>query len=371
MLIETAWGIKLRHYRYESTIVIQQRWFVASVPMAVETEQIQRKNVPLVKEIEGALVAPCLTVPTVSNDLAGNVQRPATRLPQVPLETPVLLFFQDQAEDHAFIRGTTITVGPSGAHLSVSGEVAVGQSVLLFNSKTHAEIACQIRDVNTDANGERRVDLEFPVDSPSFWGIVERPIESKRSLKWYFISAACFLGLAAVWFSTLDRTRAEVKTSWIPGSQSVATDDVSLIPGSDTARLAVASDFDSDAVSWLRGSGQLVSGRIPGNYSGASESAAYILIGKQNQRRAVILATGESRYDAEYPAIALAARIPKELIQKIQWADASPPDASGDGLLIVRNAGDPASAIVIFLWGAGIASGHPADYRQIPFSELH
>ena len=336
--------------------------------MALEFGQIERENLPLAKATTAALVEPC---PTISNALPPNVQRPDPKPPQVPWETPVLLFFQDDAEDNFFLRGTTITVGPAGALLSVSGAVTVGQSVLLINSQTNAEVPCRIQSVETGAGGEQRVGVEFPANSPDFRGIVESPPESTRSLKWYVISAALFLGLAILWISTLDRTRATVNASWIPAAKSLAAEDASLIPGSDSSRLAVASDFDTDAASWLRGFGQQVSGRIPGDYSGVGESSAYILIGKQNQRRVVILASGECRYDAEYPAVAFAARIPKELISKIKWDDASPPDAGGDGLLIVRAADSPSSSVVLFLWGNRVVSGHPIDYRQIPFSELH
>jgi hypothetical protein len=143
-----------------------------------------------------------------------------------------------------------------------------------------------------------------------------------------------------------------------------------MIPGLERSRLATVEDFDSDAVSWLRGFDQQASGKISGAYSGFSESTAYILVGRENERRVVILADGQRRYDAEYPVIALAARVPKGLIQEITWADPSPPEADGDGLLIVRAADAPASGVVLFLRRTRVVSGNPADYRQIPLRQL-
>jgi hypothetical protein len=81
------------------------------------------------------------------------------------------------------------------------------------------------------------------------------------------------------------------------------------------------------------------------------------------------MAYGQVSYNAEYPVIAAAALIPKELIQKINWADPSPPESDGDGLLIVRAADGPASGVVLFLRGTQIVSGNPTDYRQIPLRQ--
>lgn len=63
---------------------------------------------------------------------------------------------------------------------------------------------------------------------------------------------------------------------------------------------------------------------------------AYILVGQGKDRRVVILADGGLRYNAEYPVVALAARVPKEFVRNINWADPSPPQFQGDSLLVVR-----------------------------------
>jgi len=149
----------------------------------------------------------------------------------------------------------------------------------------------------------------------------------------------------------------------------VAPEDASRIPRIERTRLATVEDFDADAVSWLRDSGQQVSGKISGFYSGSKTSNAYILVGKANERRVVIFADGELRYNAEYPVIAIAACVPMELVHKINWAEASPPESDGDGLLIVRAADAPASGVMLFLRGSQVVSANPVDYREIQFGQ--
>jgi len=149
----------------------------------------------------------------------------------------------------------------------------------------------------------------------------------------------------------------------------VAPEDASRIPRIDRTRLATLEDFDPDAVSWLHDSGQQVSGKISGFYSGSKKSNAYILVGKDNERRVVILAGGQLQYNAEYPRVAIAACVPMELARKIKWADAVPPESDGDGLLLVRAADAPASGVVLFLRGSQVLSASPVDYREVRFGQ--
>ena len=83
----------------------------------------------------------------------------------------------------------------------------------------------------------------------------------------------------------------------------------------------------------------------------------------------MILANGELRYNAEYPAIAIAACVPMELVHQVKWADATPPESDGDGLLIVRAANAPASGVMLFLRGSQVVSANPVDYREIKFGQ--
>src|SRR6266851_5477269 len=63
---------------------------------------------------------------------------------------------------------------------------------------------------------------------------------------------------------------------------------------------------------------------------------------------------------------AVVARVPKQAIQKIIWAKPPPAGPEGDGLVVVRTADDPGSAVVLFLRGHEVVSGTPTGFWQIP-----
>jgi hypothetical protein len=111
-----------------------------------------------------------------------------------------------------------------------------------------------------------------------------------------------------------------------------------------------------------------VSGDIQGAFSAFGQSQAYVLVGKGANWRILILADGQLRCDAQYRNVAIVARVPKEAIQRIVWADPPPADTDGDGLLVVRTANDLGSAVVLFLRGDEVVSGTPTGYLQIPLS---
>ncbi len=144
--------------------------------------------------------------------------------------------------------------------------------------------------------------------------------------------------------------------------------EAAVIPGTFGWRLATASDFDPDAAAWVRGYGLQVSGRVNADFSGnrGSQDSAYTLMGVDGSRRLVLVAGGVDRYDVKLPYVGLIARVPKSALKSIQWVGKAPQDADGDGLLILRKAGDPASGVVLFLSGTHIVSGVPVNYQAIP-----
>jgi hypothetical protein len=196
-----------------------------------------------------------------------------------------------------------------------------------------------------------------------------KPKLSRRST--WLILLAAGVTLFAVWITLRKSSNATSVSSENVPVRGVAAEDAAKIPNFENLRLANDQDFDPGAVSWIRDAGQVVGGKIPGLYFGSIESNAYIFVAKTNERRVIIFAGGELRYNAEYPVIAIAARFPKELIEKTSWSDSSPPESSGDGLLIVRAADSPASAVVLFVRPDQVVTASPTDYRQIPYSQSH
>jgi hypothetical protein len=140
------------------------------------------------------------------------------------------------------------------------------------------------------------------------------------------------------------------------------------IPNNKGWRTATADDLDPAAVRWLRSNGQQPQGRIEGDFSGkgTGRDIAYLLVGADGSRRVVLLAENENRYDTRFPYVGLAVRLPKGIVNSIQWVGGKAPEGmDGDGVLLVRKWDDATSAVVLFLSGHGIVSASPVNYQDI------
>ncbi|HEV2112900.1 MAG TPA: hypothetical protein VGR50_02050 [Terriglobales bacterium] len=152
----------------------------------------------------------------------------------------------------------------------------------------------------------------------------------------------------------------------------VSQADLQHLPGVIGWRVATSDDFDANALAWLQGlhSGT-VSGHLEGNFTGTQRGneSAYVFIRESGQqageRRLVILDNNQVLMDAGYKALAIAAIVPKENFAATEWQDKSapaPPD--GDGVLIVRDANDPKSGVVLYASGGKLATAQPASYQS-------
>jgi hypothetical protein len=153
-----------------------------------------------------------------------------------------------------------------------------------------------------------------------------------------------------------------------PKPVGITPADASLIPGVNFWRLASSSDFDPAGVTWLGNHSVQANGRMEGNFSGTGEGrdVAYVLR-REDGFRVVMLTNGQNRYDVTYPAVAIAARIPKGSLGNVEWSGTPPEAPDGDGLLLVLEAGNPASAVVVFIKGDRITSAAPLNYQNISF----
>lgn len=325
-----------------------------------------------------------------------------------------------------FTRGKTVDVSAHGALLDVTMPVDIGQTLRLVNLRTKREIECHVlRFAKRYPEGGGQIAVEFAGMSRHFWDIPSPPadwdpnwapnatpqrphptvpaaqplprgsadaspnvtpgerspsksnvpsavaavknlLKNPRLLKWAVLALVSSTVLFILW-AAIQGSKDANSTNAFPAG--VAPEDASRIPRIERTRLATLEDFDPDAISWLRSSGLEATGKIPGFYSGSKKSNAYILVGKANERQVVILAGGQLQYNAEYPRIAIAACIPMELVRKIKWADAAPPESDGDGLLLVRAADAPASGVVLFLRSSQVVSATPVDYREVTFGQ--
>jgi hypothetical protein len=72
-------------------------------------------------------------------------------------------------------------------------------------------------------------------------------------------------------------------------------------------------------------------------------------------------------YDAVFPTAAGIAAVPMDSVDKVEWPGSRPPfpKVPGDGLLVVRKAGHPDGAILLFFPQNNVYSGVPQDYQHL------
>jgi hypothetical protein len=133
-------------------------------------------------------------------------------------------------------------------------------------------------------------------------------------------------------------------------------------------RVVKPDDFSGSALRVLRDHNVAPSGHITADFSGRGSAAdsAYLLVDSSGRRRVSMLAKGLVAYDAIFPRIDFLARVPQSSLTKIQWI-VQPANftADGDALLVVQNANDPASSLVLLRRGTQTYPARPKDFTKI------
>jgi len=151
-------------------------------------------------------------------------------------------------------------------------------------------------------------------------------------------------------------------------STGVLPIDATIISDAPSWHAAEPSEMDAGGIEVLRSFGIAATGRVPGDFSGSGtgQDAAYLLINGEGKRRVVIVGGHQNRYDARFHAIALIARVPKDSVSSIHWkGDKAPAGMLGDGLLIVRDASNVDSGVVVFLTADAITSYSPKSWQDV------
>lgn len=180
------------------------------------------------------------------------------------------------------------------------------------------------------------------------------------------IAIGAIVALASVFAATRVPMRPSLTSPKLPAGITPA--DAAMIPDITHWRLATEDDFDPITANWLRGNGIRPQGRISGDFSGTGHGRdfAFLLVGPDNSRRIVLVVDGVAHYDAQFSSLGGIARLPKDSLGSIQWVrNNPPPKVDGDGLLLIRNGADPASAVALFLDGGRIVFASPAKYDSI------
>jgi hypothetical protein len=151
-------------------------------------------------------------------------------------------------------------------------------------------------------------------------------------------------------------------------SSGVAPADASRMQQLQGWHVAGADDFSVSALRFLREHRLEPSGHILGDFSGrgAAIDSAYFLVDSTGRKRVSMMAKGTVAYDAIFPQVEILARISRNALAKIQWMSAAPQFSSdGDALLVVQNANDPGSSVVLLRHGSQTLSARPADFNKI------
>ncbi len=333
----------------------------------------------------------------------------ARKGPHLPLEFPVIVRYEQENGEAIRLHTRTVSVAVNGALLLLPAPLPQNHAIRLVNVKTTQEIECIVRSVR-EKNGQYHAGVEFAAWCPDFWEITfpreqgdpapepppdqrpsrpffgrERiapgPLPAQADLPlqaashkllrrlvlfgWrkYLLLPLPVLLLAAVWLALRP---ASGNAPPAPPPAPLPGELLQIVPGIAGFRLAAATDFAIQASAFLHQLGQPVSGKIPGQFTPAGQSTAYLLVNSEPSWRVLIVENGQLRCDARYKSIAIAGRIPHDLLPRIHWLDRSPAQPSGDGLLLVRSASQKDSALVLFLQGTDVLSAVPADYEEIP-----
>jgi len=255
---------------------------------------------------------------------------------------------------------TRTFVGMSVGALELS-ELTIPESAAAHHVVGHLESLQRMAGVLSQTPGSEKVKLQQVQHDRSSMG---------------FRAAVAFglvLALSGLGFEVRKLTRPANTAEELPtdATNHVPTGIVPaesiLIPRVQAYRLADTGDMDPSAVAWMKTAGVQPQARITGDFSGKGigNDTAYLLVAPNGTRRIVLLSGGSNRYDADYPFVGAAARVPKDRTTSITWVGRAPENVDGDGLLITIKPDDPSAGVVLFTSGNRVVTGVPADYQSI------
>jgi hypothetical protein len=154
-----------------------------------------------------------------------------------------------------------------------------------------------------------------------------------------------------------------------PSVAGIDAGDFKIIPGARNWRLGRDEDMDVSFVSWIdpRGAGRNSRFSMDADGKRESNGNVYLLAAdKSMAKRVVWIANGHLVYDYVGTLVGIA-KVPQDEMEHLRWSEAGTPQESsdGEGLLVVREYGNPNGASIFFLHAGVLCSGIPSDYRNI------
>lgn len=197
------------------------------------------------------------------------------------------------------------------------------------------------------------------------------PIPRERS-SWPLravIAVGVLIAVVSVMAATRSRSKPKIVAPAVSTVRGIVPVDAAAIPFSSNWRTADVNELPTSFISWVMSSGQQVRSRyeFASDGTGTLNGVAYLLTNHEGAKRVVALVDHKVVFDSTFKNLAGCVRIPAASIPRIPW-DATRggrEKPSGDGILLVRDADDPHSGVVIYFQDGTLRSASPVDYRSI------
>jgi len=154
-----------------------------------------------------------------------------------------------------------------------------------------------------------------------------------------------------------------------PAETAIPKNDAILITHVNDWHPAEDSDFDPVFTSWLQGYGLKPRNVVEfsADHSRLRDAKAYFLVNHENKKRVVAIVDHRVAFDAIFDSLSGVAVVPMDSVDKVEWPMARAPFASvpGDGLMIVRDFGQPSAANLLFFTPSTTYSGIPENYEHL------
>ena len=294
-------------------------------------------------------------------------------------EGRVLVRSNDEMLDTRFISRTD---HPTQAKMFLGGKSAMsGLQKLMCSNKTFFAVSAgeiELSELVVPSNAGRHIiehvkQMGQMADAlrqmPGGEGIKILPLKREgRTLARLAIAALVVAGLLTI-VSAMQPVQPEAaappeETKLPAGVLPVDAVTMARLPG---FHLASARDLTPEAVAWLQERRLSSNGRLQADFSGADNGrdVAYLLVAPNGEKRIVLLANGDNKYDAIFPHIDVIARLPWRNFKNVQWVGQAPKPPDGDALLLVRDLNDRASGVVLYISDKQLASAVPVNFQTV------
>ena len=155
-------------------------------------------------------------------------------------------------------------------------------------------------------------------------------------------------------------------TTIAAGPEGVNPAEAARIPAIEGWRAMHLDEFSSDFLVWMRDLGADPAAHITGEFSDAQSrtDSAYALV-KGADHRVVILVQGRDSYDYLFSQLGGMVSVPRESLADIQWQTEPTAKPVSDALMVVSDAQNSTSAVIIFVVDGRVYTGTPKDYRRV------